>query len=80
MAIARVVIKRLVIADQVFHSPDEDQDYVKARMYFSLKVHDTEHYEWVAVQQPRGTKFEDATFEVGPPNGTYIGNWNHDLQ
>jgi hypothetical protein len=75
MSKARVVFQRLFQDSQNIGS---DEDHMVSRVFFTLDV-DGKTYEdmYVDVTQPYGTDFQEEPVEVGPPQGSYEGNWNH---
>lgn len=75
---ARVTFQRLVQDSQDYESFDPNEDHMVSQVFFYLEVGGQLYQDMrVEVRQPYGTAFESEPLEVGPPIGSYGGNWNH---
>jgi hypothetical protein len=74
---AMVIFHRIIQDAHDYKCFDHNEDYVVAKIYFTLEIDGQTYEESVEVRQPYGTDYESLPFEGKPPVGPYRGSWNH---
>jgi len=82
MSVLKIHMRECNQKSQTYGSEDPTQDHMSAEVLFDIEDENGERLEGVtaSVSDPWGTRFEEETFEVGPPigpEGQYRLPFNH---